>query len=390
MNTAEYAAAQKDLGNMYHNGWGVDKDEEMAQSFYKKAWDAYKTLADNGDIEAQFELVKLSRNFDVTKWIAKNVFKHYKSQTDNGDVKAKIRLGLMYAQGLGVEKNLDAAKKIIESIKENIKIVDNELISLCVMVGNIEDALQLHAKAVQLFEIATKSDDATYCSELAKMYCYKNSVTDVDEDFLKNLCGKFQPQNQPNPEITKIIEAAQSGNVDAILKLKKLSADNTHAKKVLKALYYDDNKNHAVGTVVLRDDLTVIEYAAFLDCTNLEKIVLPESLISIRMKAFRGCVNLKEVIFPADFKTIGYWAFDGCSSLEKIVLPKSLRSIGKNAFNGCSGLKEIVLPKYLKTIGDSSLVDCPIQNVSYYKKTEKILKNYFGDKWDEINKNILD
>ena len=122
MNTAEYAAAQKDLGNMYHNGWGVDKDEEMAQSFYKKAWDAYKTLADNGDIEAQFELVKLSRNFDVTKWIAKNVFKHYKSQTDNGDVKAKIRLGLMYAQGLGVEKNLDAAKKIIESIKENIKI----------------------------------------------------------------------------------------------------------------------------------------------------------------------------------------------------------------------------------------------------------------------------
>lgn len=388
INTAEYAAMQKNLGNMYLNGWGVAKDEVKAQEFYKKALDAYKILADNGNVDAQFEFVKIS--LDLIQVEAKKVFTQYKSKADNGDVKAKIRLGLMYAQGLGVEKDLDAARKIIESVKENVQIVDSELISLCVMVGDFEDALKFHAKAVQLFKIAAESGDTGDCSKFAKLYCNKNSANVADENFLKNLCKKFQPQNNQNPEMDKLIESAHLGDVDSILQLKKLSKEaDTQAKVALEMLYYDGNKGHAVGTIVLRDDLTVIEYEAFLDCNELEKIILPDDLKSIRMKAFRGCSRLKEIIFADDLKTIGYWAFDGCSSLEKITLPKYLRSIGKNAFNGCSSLKEITLPKNLKSLEESALIDCPLENVSYYKKTEKILEDYFGDKWEGINKTIL-
>ena len=155
---------------MIFNGWGVPKDEHRAQMFYRNAVESYKPLADKGDINAKYELANLylkirgKEKLSETKRIFESVVEGYKNTTD---VKAKIRLGLMYAKGLGVRKNLSNAKKIVDEIRT--KIEDSELVELCMLAGNIDDALKYHAKAIQLWQIAAEkgNDQATF--ELARL-----------------------------------------------------------------------------------------------------------------------------------------------------------------------------------------------------------------------------
>lgn len=167
----EYAAAQKKLGDMYANGWGVPRDEAKAQIFYRNANDAYKKLADSGNADALFE----TGNFALA-------LERYQIRADKGDVRAKIRLGLMYAKGLGVAQNLYEAKKILASVRKDVKIPDSELVELCVLAGNIDDALKFHAKAVQLFEVAANNGDAAAAFELARLYSFKDLIGGEFED----------------------------------------------------------------------------------------------------------------------------------------------------------------------------------------------------------------
>ena len=178
-SSAEYAAAQKNLGDMYANGWGVPKDESKAQVFYRKALDAYRPWAKAGDVDAQFEIIQLGRDFGTSVYTYEKVFSQYQSWVDGGDIKAKIRLGLMYAKGLGVRQDLYAAKKIIASVRKDVKIVDSELVELCLLAGNLDDALKFHAKAVQLFEIAAKNGDNNAPFELARLNSYKELTNGI-------------------------------------------------------------------------------------------------------------------------------------------------------------------------------------------------------------------
>ncbi|MBQ6006080.1 MAG: sel1 repeat family protein [Selenomonadaceae bacterium] len=49
----------------------------------------------------------------------KKNFKEYLAQAKNGGAKEMIRVGLIYAGGLGVAKDLSAAKKFFNAVKGN-------------------------------------------------------------------------------------------------------------------------------------------------------------------------------------------------------------------------------------------------------------------------------
>ena len=171
------SARQKRLGDMIFNGWGVPKDESMAQIFYRNAVDGYKILAQKQDVDACYELaicyrfgLGVDKNLEESNRRFKKVFPRYKARADKGDVKAKIRLGLMYAQGLGVAKDIYAAKKIIDDIRKKIEVADSELVELCLMAGNIDDALKFHAKALQLWQLAAEHGDQTAPYEISRLY----------------------------------------------------------------------------------------------------------------------------------------------------------------------------------------------------------------------------
>ena len=81
---------------------------------------------------------------------------------------------------LELKKNIDAAKKIIDEIRRDGDVVGNELVELCLLVGNIDDAMKFHAKALQLFEIAADNGDKIAKLELATLY---NNKALIGEDF---------------------------------------------------------------------------------------------------------------------------------------------------------------------------------------------------------------
>lgn len=186
LSVLEYATAQKNLGDMYANGWGVVCDEQKAQAFYQNTIKSYKQLAENNNFEAKYELANLYLNLRGKEKLSLEADKLFESIIENykntNDTRAKIRLGLMYAKGLGVAQDLYKAKKIIASIKNNVELADSELVELCQLAGDIDDAQKFHSKAVQIFEIAANNGNSAATFELAKLYSNKNFVDEEFED----------------------------------------------------------------------------------------------------------------------------------------------------------------------------------------------------------------
>ena len=214
-------------------------------------------------------------------------------------------------------------------------------------------------KAQELFAKVYAADMAAYEAELARQ-------------------KEFEEQ-----KILPVIELANKGDVDTILQLKELAKEgNDKAKDALEKLYWDSNKETAVGTVVLREGITRIKDFEFKECKRLEKIVLPDSLTAIGNGAFYGCTSLKKIHIPDNGKScIGLGHFKDCPdnakiisskfwdsvgvktladfrNLKKVILPDSLTKISYGAFSGCTSLKEINLPDSLTAIGDGAFYGC--------------------------------
>ena len=142
--------------------------------------------------------------------------------------------------------------------------------------------------------------------------------------------------------------------------------------------------------IILPDSLTKIGDYAFKDCSSLTEIKLPDSLTSIDYWAFKDCSSLTEINFPDSLTSIYGWAFKGCSSLTEIKLPDSLTYIGDRAFYGCTSLTEINFPDSLTSIDSYAFAYCSsLKKITYHKKTEELLKDYFGDKWNSFEKVLI-
>ena len=90
--------AQFNLAGMYAEGLGVAKDEAEATKWYRKA-------AEQGDIDAQFNL---GGRYVDGRGVEKNeveAVKWYLKAADQGDAYAQFNLGMMYAEGRGVAKD---------------------------------------------------------------------------------------------------------------------------------------------------------------------------------------------------------------------------------------------------------------------------------------------
>lgn len=125
-----------------------------------------------------------------------------------------------------------------------------------------------------------------------------------------------------------------------------------------------------------------IGYAAFMNCDGLIKLSLP-SVTDIDAYAFRNCENLAELNDISDLNSIGKGAFRNCKALGSLIVEdasditiindstfqncESLTQtnvyynathIGAKAFKGCSGLTEIVINDEADFIGSAAFEDC--------------------------------
>ena len=98
------AEAQYNLGGMYANGRGVERDDAEAVKWYRFA-------AEQGDIRAQNDLGVMYATGEGAEQDDAEAVKWYRLAAEQGLVLAQYNLGVMYDRGQGVERNYAEAAK---------------------------------------------------------------------------------------------------------------------------------------------------------------------------------------------------------------------------------------------------------------------------------------
>ena len=162
------ASAQFNLGWMYHKGYGVTQNFEMAAHWYTKA-------AIQGATNAQANLGRMyiqgqgvTQNFEMAAhW--------YTKATIQGDVVAQANLGVMYTQGQGVTQNFEiAAEWFTQAAQQGIA---NAQANLGGMYYKGLGVTQNFEKAAHWYTKAAIQGDADSQFNLGVMYTQGLGVT---------------------------------------------------------------------------------------------------------------------------------------------------------------------------------------------------------------------
>lgn len=165
-----------------------------------------------------------------------------------------------------------------------------------------------------------------------------------------------------------------------------------------------------ITSVDLSEKVEALEGRAFMNCSNLEKVIIRNKDMQFTGDGynFSGCLKLEtagpipqkesdpeydiefafdeeipdnafstyssstdssltSIQLPSSLKRIGARAFAGGTKLSAISIPETVEEIGHDAFSSCSTLRDITIPENVYTIGNSILVGCTgIRNVYLY------------------------
>ncbi|HET9569835.1 MAG TPA: leucine-rich repeat domain-containing protein [Bacteroidales bacterium] len=106
----------------------------------------------------------------------------------------------------------------------------------------------------------------------------------------------------------------------------------------------------------------------FKDCKALSTIILPNNILIIDGGAFSGCTGLTSITIPTSVLKISYYAFSGCTSLNSFTIPKNVVKIEGSAFLNCKKINSFKTEEgnqYYKTI-DGVLFDKEGVNIIAY------------------------
>ena len=118
-----HADAQVDLGNMFEKGQGVAQDEDQAMRWWQLA-----AAEGNKSDDALGKLTRLTDNLNCFVTVGDiyyygnddlerdyvMAFKLYSVAAENNNTEAQFKLGEMYRRGLGVEKNIEEARRLYQ------------------------------------------------------------------------------------------------------------------------------------------------------------------------------------------------------------------------------------------------------------------------------------
>ena len=161
--------------------------------------------------------------------------------------------------------------------------------------------------------------------------------------------------------------------------------------------------NSAFTKVPMGDQITRIDYDAFMNCRSLPSVTLPANLTYIGTQAFYGCSQLTSIVIPNSVTTVDFDAFHGCTRLDTVrwsegcdvipqgcfaqcnmghftmphwvkriddrafastslsgnlILPYGLKTIGNNAFSGVNGISTALVPSSVTSLGYSAFNNC--------------------------------
>ena len=116
--------------------------------------------------------------------------------------------------------------------------------------------------------------------------------------------------------------------------------------------------------VVLPESLEKINDSAFFHCLNLESVTLPEGISEICFSAFSHCAALKDPLLPNSLQKISSFSFS-CTSITELAIPDGIEEIECYAFFHCTELKKVYIPASITTFDTSAFKDCNVKDVYY-------------------------
>ena len=195
------------------------------------------------------------------------------------------------------------------------------------------------------------------------------------------------------------------GNQDGVFTKKISFADGNLISTVSQFAFYN---NPYIEEVDLSNctALTTIEEGAFMNCTNLKRVILPSSVTRIGKNAFSGCTKListaDKTMNLTNVSYIGPNAFKSCNNgdFTTIQFSNKLETLGAQAFYNCTNLQEITLVPSITNIGDEAFAQCTgMNNAKVYNTTLSIgefsncttLRNvYLNDKIEKITERCFE
>ncbi|MBR6393363.1 MAG: leucine-rich repeat protein, partial [Ruminococcus sp.] len=140
-----------------------------------------------------------------------------------------------------------------------------------------------------------------------------------------------------------------------------------------------------IKTIILPEELKIIEEGSFNGCTSLETVEIPETVEEIGNNAFFNCSSLKNITIPNHVKIIPFQCFENCISLESIDIPKSIVELGKHAFENCTSLKTISIPNTVETIPSRCFTGCSsLETFVFPEGVTKMEGNPTDGKWNSL------
>jgi len=164
-------SAQRNLGSMYDQGLGVNKDPAQAVLWFRKA-------ADTGNRDAIFQLATMYEQGRGVPQDQKQALDWFRKAALLGDGDSQVKLGRAYLDGKGVDRNEGEASAWFQRAADQGNLY--ALNRLGAMYADGKGVHKDEARGVKLFEAAAAKNDAQGQFNLAAMYAKGRGVAKSD------------------------------------------------------------------------------------------------------------------------------------------------------------------------------------------------------------------
>lgn len=158
------ATPLRNIANIYAD----EGEETSAEEWYKKALDAFKTLAEAGNADAMNEIGFMYDNGTGVELDYGKAMEWYEKAVDEGNVEAMANIGFLYEYGNGVDQDFAKAMECYEKAADRgVPVAMNQMGNFYYLGTGIE---QDFSKAMEWYEKAADSGNEAAMTNLAYMY----------------------------------------------------------------------------------------------------------------------------------------------------------------------------------------------------------------------------
>ena len=228
---------------------------------------------------------------------------------------------IAYSKTYHIDENTEKENRSCKIIYQNT--TKNIADTLTVTQKGKSNYLYFETDEPVVWECYKQAKPIKIYSDMAYEYSFLEKV-DWIEMVIKQDYGfdiQLSENNSVKPRMNKLIISSRNQTyTDTLTIVQK-------GQKGIELSTGDLNIDYLGDTIIFTVDAN-IEYEVIepkVDWIKLETIVLPENLEIIHWRTFKDCTELKNIIFSGEVRYIRNGAFDGCSSLKQITFPSKIR-----------------------------------------------------------------